>query len=1065
MIRKAGRFTGLVLIEAVSAVLIGLTVVVALFLWRLSGGPIQVDFLTPVIEQTLNDSRMGVRVDIGETVLNWGGTGTEDGDRAFDFQAFDIRARDARIYGPTGALIAAVPALGISFDMRELVQGHVQPTVLRVFQPDIQLQRAADGTVDVDVRTGDLPVEHGEVDVVEEVLKALQQPPGTKPGPLSRLSEVRVSGARLTLDDRLLGQVWQAPRGDVILRRDEAGLGGSARLDLEMGNRVVRLDARLRFRSADGITEVTGRFGNVSPADLAGRAPALAALSGAAMVLDGKAELRLDRAFVPMEAQIDVSGRDGTLTLPDFYAEPLKLAQARLRASFDSLKRRVVVDEFTAALGPDPGGPTVSLNAVALDLGNRKLDVTGSAEITGVPIDELHRLWPRGVAANPRGWITENLSAGRAEQARATAHAVIDLDAPDESTLASLDSEIRVKGVQVRYFKELPPVTGVDGVVRISPSTLTVDAEGGQLRDMAVGASKIVITGLDRDDQAIDIATPVSGPLRTALEVLNHKPLGFPDKLGLKPSSVGGSASARLTFKFPLFNSLTVDDIVFGAKGKLSDVSVSGLLPRLPVTKADGELTLDPQKLVIAGNARVNGIPADFSWMESFSSKADILTRITARGVLGDADRERLGFPTRPFLTGPVGLDAVYTVAKPGQGRLAANLDLRDAGMAVELLDWTKRPGMPGTARATLELARGDPVRLSDIALDTSGLAATGAVELAPDGAVRGVTVAGLSLGATRLAGDAAPMAGGGWKVNLSGQSLDLRPLRDGKKGKPADGEDKIPLEVTAAVDRVVLGEGRSLREVSANLQRDPEGWTAAQVNARVGQSGSHLVLQYAPEAAGRRLVLETGDAGAMLYALDLFDNIRGGKLTIVGRTDPSRPGSPLAGRIEMSDYAMVNAPVLARLLNAVSPSGFAELVEGRSLGFSKLTGEFSWEERQEKVRFDDVRTSGSALGLTMEGTIDVGGERADLQGTIVPIYGLNRLLGSIPVLGDILTGGEGQGIFAATYQIQGPLNDPSVRVNPLAVLAPGFLRNLFFLDHDAGTDKSPWVYEYPESD
>lgn len=308
-------------------------------------------------------------------------------------------------------------------------------------------------------------------------------------------------------------------------------------------------------------------------------------------------------------------------------------------------------------------------------------------------------------------------------------------------------------------------------------------------------------------------------------------------------------------------------------------------------------------------------------------------------------------------------------------------------------------------------------------------------------------------------------MAGGGWKVNLSGQSLDLRPLRDGKKGKPADGEDKIPLEVTAAVDRVVLGEGRSLREVSANLQRDPEGWTAAQVNARVGQSGSHLVLQYAPEAAGRRLVLETGDAGAMLYALDLFDNIRGGKLTIVGRTDPSRPGSPLAGRIEMSDYAMVNAPVLARLLNAVSPSGFAELVEGRSLGFSKLTGEFSWEERQEKVRFDDVRTSGSALGLTMEGTIDVGGERADLQGTIVPIYGLNRLLGSIPVLGDILTGGEGQGIFAATYQIQGPLNDPSVRVNPLAVLAPGFLRNLFFLDHDAGTDKSPWVYEYPESD
>jgi hypothetical protein len=74
VIRKAGRLTFLIAIEAVSAVLIGLVVLAGLLFWRLSAGPVKVDFLTPWIEQTLNDAETGVRVEIGDTVLNWGGS-------------------------------------------------------------------------------------------------------------------------------------------------------------------------------------------------------------------------------------------------------------------------------------------------------------------------------------------------------------------------------------------------------------------------------------------------------------------------------------------------------------------------------------------------------------------------------------------------------------------------------------------------------------------------------------------------------------------------------------------------------------------------------------------------------------------------------------------------------------------------------------------------------------------------------------------------------------------------------------------------------------------------------
>ena len=42
-----------------------------------------------------------------------------------------------------------------------------------------------------------------------------------------------------------------------------------------------------------------------------------------------------------------------------------------------------------------------------------------------------------------------------------------------------------------------------------------------------------------------------------------------------------------------------------------------------------------------------------------------------------------------------------------------------------------------------------------------------------------------------------------------------------------------------------------------------------------------------------------------------------------------------------------------------------------------------------------------------------------------------------------------GGGLFAATYRVQGSLEEPSVTVNPLAALTPGFLRGVFGLGQE----------------
>jgi hypothetical protein len=76
------------------------------------------------------------------------------------------------------------------------------------------------------------------------------------------------------------------------------------------------------------------------------------------------------------------------------------------------------------------------------------------------------------------------------------------------------------------------------------------------------------------------------------------------------------------------------------------------------------------------------------------------------------------------------------------------------------------------------------------------------------------------------------------------------------------------------------------------------------------------------------------------------------------------------------------------------------------------------------------------------------------MRGTIVPAYAVNSLLNNIPLIGSLL-GGPGSGVFAATYRMTGNLDDPDISVNPLATLAPGFLRGLFGI-FEGGTPKQP---------
>jgi len=138
----------------------------------------------------------------------------------------------------------------------------------------------------------------------------------------------------------------------------------------------------------------------------------------------------------------------------------------------------------------------------------------------------------------------------------------------------------------------------------------------------------------------------------------------------------------------------------------------------------------------------------------------------------------------------------------------------------------------------------------------------------------------------------------------------------------------------------------------------------------------------------------------------------------------------------------VVNAPLLARIFSAGSLDGLANLMSGEGIEFNYAYGQFDYADGVVSVK--DMRATGSSVGITADGYVDIGADGAsDLTGAVAPIYALNSVLGNAPIIGDILIGKKGEGILAFTYRVSGQTGDPSVFVNPLSALTPGIFRQL----------------------
>lgn len=919
---------------------------------------------------------------------------------------------------------------------------------------------------------------------------------------LAKLERIAIIGIDLLYSDDVLRQTWRTQNANIRIWRTAEG--SEARLNATIGEKAgssIPLQLSASRKRGTRTTDIELRFENLTPAAVSSEIPGMkisdaidAKLSGftsltllndgnvenfsgvlraetGRITLDGGPTETFDRAELafrhdPGSGRIMVDGLSvsapaldasfrGFVDIDGGEGDSINALAAQL--SVDSLRldmpeifsNTIQFDggQITGRLDLD-GDPSFKVKNSFLTLEDLILAVDGDVRVrdgawltdiraTGknVSVEAVMNHWPLAAAVNARDWIDQNITTGQVDQL--LSHLRI---AEGEPQL-SLDFEF--SDLSSQYIPGMSPIQNAAGSGHLTLHDFYLFMDEGQVEPIggepiALGGSSLVFRDLWGAITPTEVSLSGGGDLTAILTLIDQDPLNLVGKLDLAPDAITGSAAVDAFFTFPLLNDLLLGQIYANVAADLSDVSMSFPISGevLRVTGDRIALTGSVEEMTLQGDVAVDGKPITLDWTESYGKGANH-REVRVGGLITPAVLADLGHTVPSFTAGSVETKVAILQAGFEFADFTVEADLTKAALDVGELGWSKDPGQAG--RLDVVGIVGSKVSIQDFALVSNGLDIQGSIALTEEMDLeraqfdRVILDDKLDISAT-LTPD-----GTGISIDVTGNWIDVGILLEGDDEEEPS-SDRAPFVARFAVETLFISEGRELTGATGTYRH--AGLDAsAQMTGGLGTSAKIQLAYDKSGGAPGQLSITSAQAGQMLGYFGIYPGATNGELTLNASLD-AKPGEEASGILKIRGLTLDKGEGLRNVLRT---GRFAdEQVEEVSSGlvFRSIRVPFVYADGQ--INIGESFAKSPSLAITATGQLSREDDRIDLVGVISPAYGLTSAIDDVPVLGRLITGGEGKGIFGMTFSLRGPLGDPEVAVNPLSLLTPGILRGVF---------------------
>ncbi|MEI9885240.1 MAG: AsmA-like C-terminal domain-containing protein [Rhizomicrobium sp.] len=747
---------------------------------------------------------------------------------------------------------------------------------------------------------------------------------------------------------------------------------------------------------------------------------------------------------------VDLTADKTGLAMPGTFAQPVFVPLAVLQGSYVPATHDILIDDLKTI-----GGALVLATSGKITLIDNKSPVLElKGRIEPLAVRDLLHYWPLDLGAGAREWIDANFLAGTLGPIVFETHIPAGgLDAPsvpDDAVLMTFP----ISNAEFSYVSGLTHMTAVFGSAKLTGNTFSADVARGRIGPLLLSRGRAVIPDLTAAPS--EITAHLDGSMADILKLTDMQPLNYATRFGIDPDATAGKAAVDLDFHVPMRRNLDVDDIGIKVRAVVSGFGISlSKTARL----SDGAVTfeIDNNRLHASGTTGLATSRLAVDWVEDFHGVGPVTSKINIKGPMDQAAREMLGLGgIGDYLRGPVGVSGTVFGYRGQLKSADLNLDLTPATLSVDLVGIAKPAGFPASAHAVATFGPHSVIMSENMTIAGPSLQATMALTFDAAGTLTQLDAPSVRSGAFNDFSFNLKRGPAGVDVTLRGRSLDGTQIArrgsgtgKGSAGAKSESTFSEPFHVSAKLDRVALRSGVAIAPFSLDVTGVADRPATMTLVARLGKTGT-LSGSIAPAGSDRQLTLATTDMGALARGLFGFNSIKGGKLdlraTLHGPAAAAAADDAAAndyeGKFDLKDFRLLNQPFLARLFSAGSLIGFGNLLQGGGIEVDHLKVPFS--ANNGVLAIHDARATGPAIGVSAQGYIDRPKNEIAVKGTLVPLFGLNSVLGYIPLLGELLISKPGEGIIGLVYSVSGDADEPKVSINPLSMVTPGILRRIF---------------------
>lgn len=801
-------------------------------------------------------------------------------------------------------------------------------------------------------------------------------------------------------------------------------------------------------------------------------------ISDAVLIDEGEVNLHFDPAsssIVLAESRIFIGQAQAAL---EGSFKPVLVDGLLQALEFDLLVRdgggagALLIDRLMLGGVADMAARRIDISRFAIEAGDARIVAAGRitegedapgllvrGNISMLPVELLKKIWPPLAAPGAREWTVENVSGGVVTEADVkidlTAEALSDAlnDRPISNDL--IDVTFSYQGATVDYFGELPPMRNVSGTAHLRGDEfelLLADADVAVTKAdvLEVSQGRFYVNDFARKGPVSQITGIVSGSSEAILRVLNSRPLEYMKKFGLDPKAVGGVSVVSVAMQFPLLKDLPLESVGLKARARLTNLKLANLFRDAGIDDGDISLEVDTKGLVGAGDVVIAGIPAKLHWSEQFESKSGQSSRFTIEADLDDKQRASLGIDLSEFLTGPVAVKLTASGKGPGIRDARVEANLSSAMMFYRPIGWVYPSTKNVSAAFDLEFGS-DFVRIHELKIDGPDLLIEGAVRVdSATGRILAVDLPNANLGSSsKLALKGRRDADDVLRLSVNAARFDARPML--KARMKSAGEDHAAgagapgdlVEVKGAVAAAQAFNGETFSNISFTLRANGDLVQSLTANGNLAARDSFKITISPGEGGVRLLRVDSSNAGRVLRAVDLYSKIVGGDFRLSLDLPPPGSSAPRTGELKLKRFDVKNEKVLKEIpLDARRDSLTPRKGANSDFSFSSLSVPFVI--RNDVLEISQALLKGSAIGASAQGMVDTRTDSIELGGTLIPAYELNSFISHVPLVGQVLTGGKGQGVFGVTFAVTGTTDQPRIQINPVSALMPGIFRKMF---------------------